>query len=522
MDQQLEYKYKLKRWILECENGKEMVNDTINVEIENLGASINSKWMEHSPLINADESMMIFTSQRKHSEEAPIYKGDKYFEEIYISKNNGGTWSTPELIGSPINTEKHDATIGISADGQRLFIYKSENNGDIYECELTGSEWSTPKPLYGLVNTEFKESSASFSPDGNKIYFVSNRTDRGMGGFDIYAAYKTSSGIWDSIVNLGNKVNTKYDEEAVFMHPDGRTLYFSSTGHKTMGGFDIFKTVMDSNGVWSKPENLGFPINTPDNDLFLVMASDGQHGYFASFRDGGYGEQDIYKFTYIVDTTKEMIDSLMAEGSKVTIVSGKVEDEETGNPVEADIEVVDNADGNLVTETKSNSETGKYLVALPSGKNYGVTVESDDHLFHSENYDIPDSSAYTVVENNISVKKVAEGSNVALRNIFFDYFSAKLKQNSYRELGKVVKVMNDYPTMKVEIAGHTDNIGPDAGNVRLSNLRAQAVANYLISQGIDKNRLLVKGYGSSKPIESNYTLEGQQKNRRVEFVIISK
>ncbi|MBU0765151.1 MAG: OmpA family protein, partial [Bacteroidetes bacterium] len=407
-----------------------------------------------------------------------------------------------------------------SPDGRKLYLYRSNtNSGDIFESAKEGDTWTIPTPLKGNVNTQYQETSASFSPDGGVLYFVSNRLDDNKGGKDIYIAYKNDNNVWEKVENLGPVVNSPYDEEGVFMHPDGRTLYFSSKGHNTMGGFDIFKTVRDTNGIWSKPVNIGYPVNTPENDVFLVMSSSGDHGYFSSYKEGGLGEQDIYKVVFLKN---EETNDTISTDTKVTIVSGQVTDPETDQPLEANIEVVDNDEGKVVSETKSDAKTGKYLVALPSGKDYGVTVESDGYLFQSENFNIPDSAAYSEVKKDIKVPKVQEGANIILKNIFFEYFSSRLSKKSTGELNRILKVLNRYPQMKIEISGHTDNIGPEDGNRRLSQARAKAVSDYLVSNGIDKDRLVTKGHGSTQPIADNSTPQGQSENRRVEFRILSK
>ncbi|MBI4649519.1 MAG: OmpA family protein, partial [Bacteroidia bacterium] len=424
--------------------------------------------------------------------------------------------------GFPVNTENHDASVGISPDGQKILIYRSSiNMGDIYVCELSGNIWSEPKPLSSPVNSSYQESSACFSSDGNEIFVVSNRIENNLGGKDIFICQKNEKGNWGKARNLSNLVNTNYDEEGVYMHPDNKTLYFSSKGHNSMGGFDIFRTVRDSAGNWSLPENIGYPINTLDDDVFFVMAANGEHGYFSSYKAAGFGEQDIYKVTFLKDIISDTtaLQENIAE-PQVTIVKGTVIDTKTGQPVEAAIEIVDNKQSELISTVKSNAATGKYLVALPSGKDYGVTTEAEGYLFHSENYNLSDSSSYKEVDKNIDVKKIEPGANEVLNNIFFDYFSAKLKPNSYTELKRLIKILEKYPEMKMEIAGYTDNIGPEDGNIRLSKTRALTVADYLQKNGIKMERLIIKGYGSSKPTADNSTLQGQQKNRRVEFKII--
>jgi hypothetical protein len=291
------------RRIKECNNGKELMKNPVKVNIDNLGTAINTKYKEYVPVISADESDLYFTSRRPGStgSEGAIGEED-YFEDIYFSEMKNGKWTQAKNLGAPVNTDRHDATVNLSVDGQRLFIYRDANevDADISEVRLRGRTWSEPKKLNSNINTKFQETSAAFSPDEKLIYFVSNKPG-GYGGKDIYVSRLTGLGDWGKAENLGPPVNTEMDEDAVFMHPDGKTLFFCSNGHKTMGGFDIFKTVLE-NGKWSEPVNIGYPINTPDNDVSYVLSASGKHGYYASARDGSFGERDIFMISFLEDT----------------------------------------------------------------------------------------------------------------------------------------------------------------------------------------------------------------------------
>ncbi len=523
----------LKKWqpiiskrIKECKHGKEFVNNPEKVVIENIGDSINSSFPDYRPFISADESMMLFTSRRDNttgSERDPF--DHQYFEDIYISYNINGTWQKAQNIGKPLNTPDHDAVAGLTADGQKLFFYDGrKKGGDIFICKLRGDQWSPPIPLPETINTDFRESSASFSYDGKKLYFVSDKIDYSKGGRDIYVSRKYSKGGWGKPKNLGSVINTQYEEASIFMHPDGRTMYFSSQGHNSMGGFDIFKTKMNKAGRWLKPVNLGYPINTPDDDVFFVLSASGKHGYYSSAKKGGYGEKDIYMISFLSDSIAKP-DSDTAIVSNIvylTILKGTVKDAVTLNPVEAKIEIVDNEKNEVISIATSNSITGKYLVSLPSGKNYGIAVTSEGYLFHSENFNIPETKAYQEVIKNILLNKITVGSKIILNNIFFDFAEATLHSESIAELNRVLKLLKNYTTIKIEISGHTDNKGTMELNTTLSGARAKAVVDYLIENGIDSTRLEYKGYAFSQPIASNDTDEGRQLNRRVEFKIISK
>ena len=323
------------------------------------------------------------------------------------------------------------------------------------------------------------------------------------------------------------------------MHPDGKTLYFSSEGHKNMGGFDVFKSTFN-NGKWSEPVNLGYPINTPDDDVFFTIAASGTHAYMmGDARADGYGERDIYVVTFILEkpvlTNTE--DNLIAWRTEpvsetsmeaavntvsLTLLKGRVLDEATKEPVEASIILTDNVINEEIATFTSNSATGKYLVSLPSGKNYGIAVKAPGYLFHSENFDIPKTSAYQEVEKDIYLKKVEIGKEIVLKNIFFDFNKATLRPESKNELENLTQLMRENPTIKIEISGHTDNVGSAAYNKTLSQARAKAVVDYLINAGIPADRMTSAGYGFDKPIASNETDAGRQLNRRTEFKITSK
>jgi len=539
--------------IEECLMGKKLVAEPARVFIDNLKV-INSPYPEYSPLISADESIMIFTSRRSNTTGGGKDEGSdfQYYEDVYISYQNDGQWSAPVNVGKPINTDVHDATVGLSPDGQSLFVYRYQMSdlGDIYQCALQGENWSKPKRLGKNINdNKAHESSACFSNDGRTMFFVSDKEEGGMGGRDIYRstldnpdAKVGSKKRWGSAFNLSTTLNTKYDEEGVFMHPDGKTLYFSSKGHETMGGYDIFKAVKDENGTWGKPMNLGYPINTPDDDVFFVMSASGKHGYYSSIKNDGMGEKDIYRVTFLgpekppvlnnednllASLTNPVSETVIEEVIEIrtvalTILKGTVTDALSLQKLEAGIELIDNEKNKVIANFKSNAKTGKYLVSLPAGKNYGLAVKAKGYLFHSENFDIPKTAGYSEVIKDIALKKVAVGSKIVLKNIFFAFDKATLRDESTSELERLTKLLNDVPTLKIEISGHTDSKGADVYNQKLSERRAHAVVDYLVAAGIVKDRLTYKGVGEAEPVATNDTDEGRQENRRTEFKVIAK
>ena len=505
-----------KRKIEECKAGKKLMASPLNVKIENLGPAINSEYDEYCPVISADESVMYFTSKRAGTTGGQEQENEigAYYEDIYFSENKKGKWTPAKNLGPPINSDRNDATVNLSVDGQRLFVYRdaSTTDADISEARLKGKLWSSPMKLSKNINTKVQETSAAFSPDERAIYFVSNK-DGGFGGKDIYVSRLGAKGEWGPPVNLGPPVNTEMDEDAVFMHPDGKTLYFCSNGHGTMGDFDIFVTVFE-NGKWSEPQNIGYPINTPDKDVSFVISASGKHAYYASAREGTIGKRDIYMVTFLEDT-------VIKAQPQLALLSGTVTDEE-GKPLGANIEVIDNIQAQSVATFESNSETGKYLVSLPSGKNYGIVVRKEGRLFHSENVDIPASKGYVEITKPVVLRKPEVGKKITLNNIFYDFDKANLRMESISECQRVLEVLNEIPTLKIEVSSHTDSRGNDDYNLKLSQERAQSVVDYLVSKGIAANRVIAKGYGESQPVATNDTEEGRQLNRRTEFKILSK
>lgn len=533
---------KLNKHQQECVNGRELMKHPLRVWIDNLGDGVNSKYPDYVAVITADENTMYFTSRREGSTGNVMEEetGD-FFEDVYISSKKDGKWQQAVNLGPPVNTADHNATVGLSPDGTKLVTYRGNvGGGDLFISYLEGNKWSEPVSLGKTINSSSHESSATFSYDGKTIFFVSDRSG-GIGGRDIYYSTINEKGKYEKAVNIGPVINTIYDEEGVFMLPDGKTLYFSSKGHNTMGGFDIFKSV-NTNGIWSTPENIGYPINDADDDVFFVISASGRRGYYAATHKGGLGEKDLYMITFlgaekqpVLNTEDNLLASLTApvkeikmqqaveiKGPQITLLKGVITDAFTNRPLEATIDLIDNSKNEILATFKSNSATGKYLVSLPSGKNYGIAVKKEGYLFHSENFDLPATADYQEVTKDIALKNIAVGSTIVLRNIFFDTNKYTLRPESTNELERLIKLLNDVPTLRIELSGHTDNKGSAEMNQTLSENRAKAVVDYLVGKGIAQNRLEFKGYGLLKPVATNDTEAGRQENRRTEFKIIGK
>lgn len=525
----------------ECKTGKELSKNQVRVFIDNVGQEINGPYSDYSPVISADESVMLFTSRRPGGVNPELCPEDNLaYEDIWLSTKQKKKWSLASNIGTPVNIAKHNSAICLSPDGQRLVTYVDENGGDLFISELKGLTWTKPENLGKAVNSSGHEPSASFSYDGKILYFVSDRKG-GLGGHDIYYSVINEKGKFEKAVNIGPPINSEYSEDGVFMMPDGKTMYYSSKGPGTIGGFDIFKTTLE-NGVWSKPENLGIPINTPDDDVFFVLSANGRHGYYSSSSMKGYGGADIFRLTILGPEKQPMLnteDQLLAmaanpisnlktegaveaKGPKMALLKGVITDAKTNEVLEANIDLIDNEKNVVLATFKSNSSTGRYLVTLPAGKNYGIAVRKDGYLFHSENFIIDMNASYVEYVKDVALKKVEVGSVIVLRNIFFDFDKATIRPESANELDRLIKLLTENPTIKIELGSHTDSKGSDEYNMKLSDSRSQSVVSYLISKGIPADRLTAKGYGETKPIDTNDTDEGRQNNRRTEFKILSK
>jgi outer membrane protein OmpA-like peptidoglycan-associated protein/tetratricopeptide (TPR) repeat protein len=396
--------------IKECRNGIMLMEDTVRIRklpdslrysIKNIGTEINSSYPDYRPVIAADESVMYFTSRRENTTGGGIDPNEgKYYEDIYFSNYENGKWTEAKNAGDPVNrSDQHDATCALSVDGQRLFVYLDDTyngSGNIYECSLSGHNWSKPKKLPGTINSKYHESSASLSPDGKTLYFCSENPtgNTATGTHDIFKSTLNAKGEWEQPENLGAIINTVYDERTVFIHPDGKTLYFSSQGHNSMGGYDLFKSVYnDSSKHWSEPLNLGFPINSADDDVDFVVAASGKHAYYSTIRQDGSGEKDIYRITLPVDTMVYL-----------TLIKGNVTDE-SNNPMESMIEIHDIKTGKLISMQESNKVTGKFLVSLPSGRNYKVNITADGYETDEESFNIPKGEKFKELDLLIELKR---------------------------------------------------------------------------------------------------------------------
>lgn len=465
----------------------------------NLGDSVNSAASEYYPSITIDDSILVFTRRSQGIR-----------EDFIESTLKPGGYSKAELIKGDINAEPSKGAINISQDGEWLLFAgnfaKGFGNFDLYISYDTPTGWSEPVNLGANINTEFWESSPSLSPDKNALYFSSDRPG-GYGGKDLYVSYRVN-GKWQPAINMGSEVNTAGDEIAPFIHADNQTLYYTSDGLPGYGGTDIY--VMHSIGdkQWSKPENLGYPINTIQNEGSLFVASDGLTAYYASDRADTKGFLDLYKFSLKPEVRPV----------KTLYVKGYVTDAKTSKGLPCAVELSVDSSQQVLSSVQTD-ETGYYFITLPVNKNYTFTVNRKGYLFYSDVFDLADKHSDSVYEKNIQLEPVELNATVRMKNIQFATKSFQLEPVSMIELNKLVQLMNENASMKIQINGYTDNVGNDADNLKLSQSRAKSVVDYLISKGIDAKRLASKGFGETQPVADNSTEEGRALNRRTEFIV---
>ncbi|MDR3693725.1 OmpA family protein [Mucilaginibacter sp.] len=490
--------------LADCKFSIEAIQHPVPFKPVNMGPEINTADDEYMPVATADESMLIFTRKINNNED--FYKSVKVDEK----------WQTATYLSDRINTpEYNEGAQSITQDGKFLFFTgcnRPDGLGhcDIYIAQKKGDDWGKPFDLSPPINTPGWEAQPSISADGKTLFFVSNRKG-GYGGYDIWKSTLTDKG-WGEPENLGPNINTAYNEQSPFIHPDDSTLYFSSDGWPGLGGRDLFVSRLGKDGQWQKPVNMGYPINTSGDENGLTLTAEGTHAFFSSNNLDGFGGYDIYTF--------ELPENLRP--NLVTYVKGKVNDAKDLRPLEADVEIIDLAKNEAVYEDNSDAANGSFLATLKSGKNYGLNISKSGYLFYSQNFSLvghKDRNPYNIA---VLLEPIEVGNKVILNNIFFDTNSFELKTESLSELDKLVDFMSLNPTLKIEISGHTDNVGNDQANQVLSENRAKSVYQYLITNKVDAARLVYKGYGETQPIAPNDTDEGRQKNRRTEFKIISK
>jgi|LSQX01.3.fsa_nt_gb hypothetical protein len=551
------------KYIEECKSALNLVKDTLNVEILNAGTNINSFADDYSPVFSADFNTLYFASRREIKRSGISLSDGKYDENIFHSTRIHDEWNVASPIAGPVNTAYCESPLYLNASGDELYIYTGyTNGGDIKLLKRKNGIWAKPVSIPYRINSRSAETSFTFSPSGDEIWFVSDNRKNSIGGKDIYFIRKKPDNKWSRPENAGPNINTPYDEESLSFSETGDTLWFASKGHDSMGGFDIFYSVRDKEGSWSKAVNCGYPVNTPWNDLFYVPGKSAKNAfYLVSDRKGSLGGLDIFygrkkavppaeepepMHEAVPDTVVQKIiveiqplkpDTVVIKDTLVVIkellsppavaaeetffyLSGTVRDSESGDPVLARVDVIDISSDMVIATTASSDTDGSYRIRLSGKKSYMVDFRGSGFLSDMKRIDIPEDFAGDVYKLNMDLVKVKIGRKVVLNNILFQTGKAILTAESYAELNRLFGILQDNPYMRIEISGHTDNTGSLELNTKLSQDRAGAVVEYLIQKGTDPERLEFRGYGPLQPVAGNTTVEGRAKNRRVEFKIL--
>lgn len=495
------------------------------VKITNMGPKINSEYSEHSPVVSANDSTLIYTARRPDCLGA-MPDAHFYDEDVYIAQKNGPAsidWTNGVNIGLPVNSKGHDATISLTADAKRLYIYRHKKAGGLYvtDFDQEGKKWKEPVVMEKPLNSKFYEACIAQSADGNMLFFSSDRPG-GFGGKDIYMVRRLSKTSWSEPVNLGSKVNTQFDEDAPFFHPDSKTLYYSSDGPNSMGGFDIFVTEMDSNaeGGWLDPLNMGYPVNTADHDIYFVLSASGKHGYYSSGKEGGFGEKDIYQleFPYYPYPRRYFIVEL----------NGLAHDALTLEPINARVNLLDFETGKILDSMQigPNQDTSRYFFTLREDQKYTLEVLADGYNPTAEDIMSPKTldedialeknfflnKPVTIVEQEKEVEKLPE-----FQHIYFDFDKYTIRPDAQAELKLIADYLKAHPEVSLQIKSHTDWYNTFNYNVTLSQNRAKYTRDYLLKLGIESSRLVLDNLSENKPLETNENDEGRQYNRRSEF-----
>ena len=467
----------------------------------NLGDSVNTAHSEYYPSVTVTDSLLVFTRRGEH--------GREDFVESRMNKQGFGQW---KFIDGDINMETNKGALSVSQDGEWM-VFAAELSGqphrsfDIYISYYTPEGWSEPQNTGPNINTDYYESGPTLSPDKRALYFCSDRPG-GYGGRDLYVSYRQANGKWGTAINMGPTINSAGNEEAPFIHADNQTLYYTSDGLPGYGNSDLFVIRKGSNGEWGAPENLGYPINTIENEGSLAVSADGLTAYYASDRSDSRGGLDLYKF--------ELRPGIRPY--RTLYVKGKVIDKKTNKTLPSSVELTDNNSNQVLMKVQTD-EVGEYFITLPTGKDYTFTVNRKGYLFYSELYELSRKLADSVYKKDIYLQPVELNAIFTFNNIQFATNSFRLPPAGHIELDKLIQVLTENPSLKVEISGHTDTIGKPEDNLKLSTNRARSIVDYLVSKGIDISRLSFKGYGATKPVADNNTEEGRAKNRRTGFTV---
>lgn len=509
--------YKARLGMASCDFAQKAIANPVPFNPENLGPGVNSASNEYFPALTADEKLLLFTRLLEQPRSM-----DGYDEDFFFSERSGGQWLQAYNPGPPINSPYKEGAPTLSPDGKYIIFTACELYGeygpgkkgygscDLFISERIGKGWSNPMNMGPSINSQHWETQPSFASDGKTLYFIrGKKTREGTKNADIFVA-ELHDGKWSRAVPLPSNLNSVESEESIFIHPDNKTLYFSSRGHIGMGDMDIYVSRRQADGSWGNPVNLGYPINTSGQENSLHVSASGTYALIASDREGGFGGLDLYSF--------ELPQAVRP--NPVTYLKGKITDAKTNKPLEAHFELIDLTTGDTVVRSYADQGNGSFLVVLPSSGRYALLADHEGYLYHSENFELQLDENTTSYEKNIALQPIEAGRSVVLKNVFFDTDKYELKPESKTELNKLAKLLTSNPAIRIELSGHTDNQGNDQDNTTLSKNRAKAVYDYLVKAGITADRLTYQGYGETKPIATNDTEEGRALNRRTEFRVV--
>jgi outer membrane protein OmpA-like peptidoglycan-associated protein len=487
----------------------EHIQKPLDIHPAPLSSDINMFPLQYFPVLTADQNAILFTRRTGYS-----FYDD---EDIFISKKDqNGAWQTPSSLSSSINSSYNEGTCTISADGRMLIFTSCEGRQSYGGCDLyisfrIGDDWTIPSNLGNAINTRSWESQPTLSADGRELYFISNRGG-GIGKRDVWMSRLDHQDRWQKAWNVGRGINTAEDEVSPFIHVNGQTLFFASKGYLGFGGFDLYKTEKTKDG-WSEPSNLGYPINDHDDQVSLFITTDGAKAYY-SYETKGDGLQNrsvIYSFDF--PESEKIV-------KRSNYLTGVVRDAEDKHPLKAKVELFDLEVNEIVNTFNSDQVSGQYYSILTEGGNYGLYVEADGYLFESRTFNYRDSAFNEPIVQDFYLQPIKSGSRTVLNNIFFDFDSYELLDESITELERIRFFLRDHDDLKVEISGHTDDLGSESYNLELSTQRAKTVYQYLLDHDIKSDNLSYKGYGESDPLKENIDESSRKMNRRIEFRIL--
>jgi len=497
------------RQVLSADFALQAIKQPVNFNPVPLPVSINRFQLQYFPYTTADQRFFIYTARAGGKPEQD--------ENIFISERKDGIWQAPVSISDAINSPANEGAATISGDGRSLVFTSCSRPGGQGDCDLyisfrTGNDWSKPTNMGSTVNSKAWDSQPSLSADGRILYFSSTRGG-GVGKEDIWVTQLNNDGSWQKPMNLGEPVNSAGRDMAPSIHASGAALYFVSDGHTGMGGLDVFKAARKAGKSWLAPKNLSYPLNTHADEGSMFITPDNKTGYYSRQETTNAGLSTIRLYQF--DVPEEWKSSASS-----TFAQGRVLDVNTKNPVAAQVQLYDVEADSLVQQVASDKITGEYTVVLSEGKQYALYVSAPGYLMKSLSFDFTTSKALTPVTLDVYLEPLKTGATVVLHNLFFDTGKYKLERKSKTEVNKLIAFMQQNKDIRIEISGHTDDVGSDKDNLELSEKRAKAVVDYMVDNGISNSRIRYKGYGESKPMKPNTSEDNRQLNRRIELQVL--